>query len=333
MFEEEKVAAFISELWKDGAVASKLKACLSVLEVTKRVVAPSRPPLLEYGLIKSLLEAAKVDRPQVRDSRPFFDPRLITELWHGYKANSRLTMLELRWKTLSLLVVDLFLRGADAYNFTEEGTHLEAGTEAALPQVLVGSEKKLLPEKSGVKSVFCKVGGLKEHRSQHILWSYFRVPCICKAGFSASCTCCALVCYLNRSKARRAKTAKSEIVLSDGSTFKARRLFVTHSGPAGPLSLDRLRNDMRDIRLKCGLGDWKTHSIRGAAASKCINMGVKWQRVLDHGRWASAATFKRHYLRLQFYAESSTEHEDWPIWKILRKSCSVIDHEHHDHDE
>lgn len=120
-FEASKVASFLTSQWEKGASASRVKASLSVLEVTKKILLPESRPLVEHGVVRTLLDAVKVDRPLAKDKRPYYDVSLITEYWSMYISNERLPIAELRRKVISLLAVDLFLRGADLLNFTAEG--------------------------------------------------------------------------------------------------------------------------------------------------------------------------------------------------------------------
>lgn len=106
----------------------------------------------------------------------------------------------------------------------------------------------------------------------------------------------------------------------------AHQLFLTHKNKPKALSLDRIRNDLKLTMNDCGLKkEWSPHSIRGASSSKCINLGLDLERVLNHGRWASAKTFYNHYLRVQFYVEGSSENAKWPIWRAVRERVQTLD--------
>lgn len=325
-FGEAKVASFLSETWKAGYSAGRIKMALSVLEVTRKVLWPSRASLLDNGLIRSLLDAVKVDRPLTKDTRPYFDVSIITTYWTRRVGNAELPLIHLRMKVISLLTVDLFLRASDVWNFTLAGTIFESGGVGDTKEREIEVSEDRPEEKCSYRSVFCKVGGLKEHRVQGKLWSYFRLPCICKAGFQNSCTCCALQVYIKRSARRRGKVPESDMRLGDGSTYKAKQIFLTHKNKAKAMSLDGVRNDLKAVMEKSGVPDgWSPHSLRGASSSKCVNFGISLQRVLDHGRWASPATFRKHYLRVHFYVEGTGENAVWPIWRAIRSRVTVLD--------
>ncbi len=49
------------------------------------------------------------------------------------------------------------------------------------------------------------------------------------------------------------------------------------------------------ILRDCGITVFTAHSFRGAAASKVVNLGGSLSRVLSRARWASEATFRKHY--------------------------------------
>jgi len=139
-FVEDQIAGFISKLWKEGAAASRIKATLSVLEVTKKQSYPNRPPLLDNGLIRSLIDAVVVDRPVKKKGPdgvlvPFYDVEKIFRFWASQPCNEGLRIEVLRKKAVSLLVVDLFLRGSDVFHFTVEETHFEKAHPARRPRL------------------------------------------------------------------------------------------------------------------------------------------------------------------------------------------------------
>ena len=132
---------------------------------------------------------------------------------------------------------------------------------------------------------------------------------------------------MQRSQSRRKEAGLDTLVTSDGDKVEVRRLFVTHKNKVKPLSLDRLRNDLKWTMGESGLNvkDWTPHSLRGASASKCINIGLDSARVLEHGRWLSWQTFKKHYLRIDFFGQSSQNNHNLPVWKALRTPVTSVD--------
>jgi hypothetical protein len=109
--DEDSVAGFISSLWAKGAAAARVKSTLSVLETTKKVLYPQRTPFLNNGLIRSLIDAAVVNRPVKRrgpqdGALPFYDVARIFDYWSRSDDNSTLPMTTLRAKTASLLTID-----------------------------------------------------------------------------------------------------------------------------------------------------------------------------------------------------------------------------------
>jgi hypothetical protein len=90
--------------------------------------------------------------------------------------------------------------------------------------------------------------------------------------------------------------------------------------------MDRLRNDLRETMLESGVEEgWTPHALRGASASKCINLGLDTERVLSHGRWANMATLKKSYFRPDFFCESSSDNLHLPIWRALRLPVRRVD--------
>src|SRR5690348_4281795 len=93
-------------LWDQGASASKVRNTLSVLEVTKRVLLPNRPPFLDNGIIRSFMEAARVDRPIRKKGPnggkgevvPYFDVAKISSYWSHRSTNAKLPLYNLRKK-------------------------------------------------------------------------------------------------------------------------------------------------------------------------------------------------------------------------------------------
>jgi hypothetical protein len=131
---------------------------------------------------------------------------------------------------------------------------------------------------------------------------------------------------MEKSSRRRKKVPLSTMITSDGTKVQERRLFITHKNAAKAISLDRLRKDLRWTMEQSSIPDsWTPHSLRGASASKCINLGLDQKRVLDHGRWTSFQTFRKHYLRTDFFKESSSSNCNLPIWKALRTPVTSIE--------
>jgi len=321
-FQEDRIAGFLSDLWSNGAAASRVKSSLSVLEVTKKVMFPTRPALLQNGLIRSLIDAVVVDKPVKRKGpdkgeTPFYDPARISTYWSQQDDNATLPIERLRAKAISLLMMDLFLRSSDTMQFTFEETYFESGGMGQ-------------PDSKGLKtskSVLFKVTGLKEHRSQKIRWSQFRVPCICNM-FKGSCSCCTLQVYLHRSRVRRATVKKVVQITSDGEKRLVQPIWITHNkNKARALSKDALRNDLKKTMEASGIDTkyWTPHTLRGATTSKCLNIGLESNRVMEHGRWITWQTIKKHYYRIDFYEESSDSNKNLPIWQALRIPGTTVD--------
>ena len=64
--------------------------------------------------------------------------------------------------------------------------------------------------------------------------------------------------------------------------------------------------------------DYETKNIRGAAASKCRNLGMSYDTILERGRWASRDTFLQYYYRACEYTNREPAQANWSIERLLR---------------
>ena len=55
----------------------------------------------------------------------------------------------------------------------------------------------------------------------------------------------------------------------------------------------------------CGITIFTAHSLRGASASKVVNLGGPLPLVLSRARWAGESTFRKHYWKPKAYKEHS----------------------------
>jgi integrase len=85
------------------------------------------------------------------------------------------------------------------------------------------------------------------------------------------------------------------------------------------LSTDRISNVMKQIMENAGITGFHAKHIRGAAASKCRNLGLPDAVFSARARWAEGAgTFKQYYWRACTYNNRQPAHAGWPIERLLR---------------
>ena len=81
---------------------------------------------------------------------------------------------------------------------------------------------------------------------------------------------------MQRSQSRRKEAGLDTLVTSDGDKVEVRRLFVTHKNKVKPLSLDRLRNDLKWTMGESGLNVKVGHPILSGARLRVNALTLDW---------------------------------------------------------
>ena len=90
--------------------------------------------------------------------------------------------------------------------------------------------------------------------------------------------------------------------------------------------METFRKDLTAMMKKSGINaPWTPHDLRGAVASKLMNMQAGDQRVLQLGRWKSRKTFDNHYFKRTFYKEAKPSNSNTPLCVLLRKKVTPIE--------
>ena len=63
---------------------------------------------------------------------------------------------------------------------------------------------------------------------------------------------------------------------------------------------------------------WTAKHVRGAAASKVINLGAETQSVLVRARWADYRTFLKYYFKRCVYSNTPADPKDRSVEALLR---------------
>jgi integrase len=196
-------------------------------------------------------------KPQKAKYESFWDPEIILEKVKSWGPNEDLSLEKLTDKLIILLKLAIFGRTAD----------------------LNGIRRSSLVFRENEMSL--KIFGSKENRSRQtpsstpIYVADFEDPIICPVRCMRN--------YLDRT---------AEITFEDF-------LFVSLVGGKGHLSkkdIDRrVLRTMRESGINTSI--FKSHSVRGAAATKALENGTPLEDVLLTGRWKSISVFKKFYHR------------------------------------
>ena len=300
--ELKDIANFVAVEFKKGAVGSKIDAHLTALDMTRRFLFEEATPIGQYQLIKDLRKAAKARRPPQRNAKPksYFDPAQLYLHLAGQVKTRQLKSADLRQKTEMLMVLDAAARGSDLHRVCLD--------------FITWDEKKVT-----VRAYWTK----EEKSAKLVPITFF---CTCNLLENA-CTFCAIKEYSSRPRIvrRRKKAKKIEIIAGAGPT-KALPFFLSHRGKAAAISIATIRKDLQSLMTRTGIDPiWTPHDIRGAVASKLINLQAGDQRVMDLGRWKSRQTMMKHYFRQAFYVEASSRNEKEPLCKLLRERVRIVD--------
>ena len=251
------VANFIAERFGKGDSGSKINATITALDRTRMLLVGAQSPLADDPVIKEIRQSAKKNRPPPKSIKPkvYFDPADIYQAIAKLGPDKKLRNDVLRKKVETLMVLDSAARGADlvhiAYDFMKW--------------------KK--------KQVTVFAFWTKEAREAS--WTPFTFHCCCSALPNA-CTFCAAKTYSSRPKiaARRTKAKPIELKTNEG-TKKGHPFFISTRGPADGLYIETMRKDLSSMMKKAKIeAPWSPHDLRGAVASKLMNLKAGEERVL-----------------------------------------------------
>jgi site-specific recombinase XerD len=196
-------------------------------------------------------------KPQKAKYKEFWDPELILALLRKWGENSSMPLEKLTKKCIILLKLAIFGRTSD----------------------LKGIRRSLI--KFRENSVSLEIYGSKENRSNANPTS----PPIFLACYEdvEICPVKCLETYLERTGER-----------TDGDF-----LFVEPRGNIRKLGKREIDKIVLEIMKEAGINTsiFKSHSVRGAAATKALEKGMPLEDVLLTGRWSSVSVFKKFYAR------------------------------------
>jgi integrase len=84
------------------------------------------------------------------------------------------------------------------------------------------------------------------------------------------------------------------------------------------LSTDRISNIAATAMEAADVKDFHASNIRGAASSKCKNLGLANDVIIARARWATKDTFLAHYYRGCTYTNRDPAHANWSIERLVR---------------
>ena len=296
------VANYLAERYNKGDSGSKINATITALDRTRRFLVGPERSLAEDPVIQELRQTAKKTRPPPKNLKPktFFDPARIYQHISQLGADRGLKTDLLRKKVETLMVLDAAARGVD----------------------LLHTCCKFMKWQSNVVTVYAH--WTKEAREAS--WTPFFFRCSCPALVNA-CTFCAMRSYNLRPKTaqRRAKARAIEVKTNEG-IKRGKPFLVSTRGTPAALSLESIRKDITEIMREAGVeAPWTPHDLRGAVASKLMNLQAGEERVLQLGRWKSRNTFNKHYYKRAFYAEAKASNSNVPLRYLLRKKVTQVE--------
>lgn len=302
VMEVTDVANFLSFLYDEGALGSKVDAVCTALDMTRRMLFPSKKFLADEPVIAAIRKTAKIRRPPLRDGKPkaYFDPALIFVVLRNMSPNSALGSGRLRQKAEVLMVLDAAARGSDLQNICMEHVRIETN--------------------------ILRIGAFWTKEMKQAGWQSLVFHCSCSLSRD-TCTVCTVKEYMTRAMIvrRRNKAIKLKLEAPEGTT-EGTPLLVSHRGKAAAVSIPTLRKDIASVMSQAGIDpSWTPHDVRGAVASKLWNLGAGEDRVLELGRWSARNTFLNHYFKKARYKETNARNAEVPLWKLLRTPVTELD--------
>jgi hypothetical protein len=269
-----------------------------MLSTLKRLLQEDARPLTEEPVVQNIRRAIRKKNPKKGIEGSYYSIYTIIQYVRGWGLNNTMPLTKLRDKCMMLLKIDAMARSAD----------LEA----------IGYDTvSFLDDR-----VLFQMWNTKEKKEEG--WTRATIGAV--TSDIGSCTVEALKEYVKRTK----KCKRKEKTVGEGkyaSTF--RPLFIS-SYPDGKIypgiGKEAIAKAVKNIITACIVDDrkWTAHSIRGAASSKCYNLGCDLNRILTRGRWASSTTFINHYYRECTYVQRSEAHKLTPIETLLRMKADRV---------
>lgn len=261
--------------------APQFKQVNAMLSSTYGLLFPDDKPFAENVMVKSLRKAARrrtVDRPSLRPQQYYLVHLIFDELrrWGPSHLLARSNRAKLRSKAILLLKLDTACRAAELAGIIRGKVQLTL-SHASLPVWWTKGEDR--PKIDWLKAKAqpddpdtCPVAALRAYL--HTLPKIAQVP----------------------------KSLDTTPVLG----VKSAPVFLADRGRVRkPLTADRIGHLVKDVLSALFPGDgWTAHTTRGATTSLAVDLGVPFSTVNVKARWASEATFRRHYHRPSRYRES-----------------------------
>jgi len=296
------IANFIAQEYKQGAIGSKVDAHITALDMTRRFLLEDAIPLGQLQIFKDLRKAAKSRRPPPRNAKPtsYFDPARIYLHISMQGQTRKLKSADLRQKVEMLMVLDAAARGSDLHKVCEDLITWEG------------------------KDVTVQAFWTKEEKTARM--TPFKFRCSCNVMLNA-CTACTIKEYQNRPRVKHRRKKAKGIKVERGKEVKVYKPFlVSHRGKAAAISVCTIRKDLQSLMVRAGVDPvWTPHDLRGAVASKLINLQAGEERVIQLGRWKSKKTMEKHYFKKAFYIQASRKNERVALWELLRETVMKVD--------
>ena len=299
--EVTSIANFIAMEYKQGALGSKVDAHITALDMTRRFLLEESTPLGQLQIFKDLRKAAKTRRPPPRNAKPptYFDPARIYLHISMQGKTKILKSADLRQKVEMLMVLDAAARGSDLHKVCDELITWEG------------------------KEVTVQAFWTKEEKVARLTPFTFR--CSCEVMVNA-CTACTIREYQNRPRVKKRRKEAKGFKISATDTRLYKPFLVSHRGKAASISICTIRKDLQMMMTRAGIDPvWTPHDLRGAVASKLINLQAGEERVIQLGRWKSKKTMEKHYFRKTFYIQASRKNEKVALWQLLRETVNKVD--------
>jgi integrase len=289
-----------SEIIGKGLGLAMARKFLSMCSVTHRLLHHEEKdfsPLDENTTIKMILAGVRKHRPPpvlaTKDAPYFSLAALFVHVRTMSSDDNKCDISTLRDKCIVLLMIDAMARPSDIETIDRD--EVRATPSALTYQYYFTKEAKARGLQPASIAAFTQDPAICTVRCVE---TYLR-----RTVWAIVATRDRLVNGVNKKRA--------PLFLSSYRTKKGEEMW-------GGLGTERIAKVVKETMGRAGITGWNAKHIRGAASSKCRNLGLPESTIIARARWAAASTFRANYWRACTYSNMEPAHAAWPIERLLR---------------
>ena len=307
------VADFCVSLLEEGKISTTVTGYISMLNMTRDALCGGRDeyPLTASSFIKGLKQGAAKRAPPKQKGTTWY--HMSTDFWLKLSKlgdPKTVTIGTLRDRLILLLMIDGMARASDISCLARDAKWFEEAKTGRKYVLLTYWNTKEMRNKPGSSDIIHY-----EYVADRNICTYTHVAEWLRRTTS-------WVKEMNSTDIKHNATGKLE-------TYAFYPLIcsleVNNENRITTLSAQRIAKQAMAMLAIGGVDTsrFKAHSIRGAAASKLLNLGMSDGKICVRARWKNRNTFYKHYVRDVLYLETDASNCNKTHSELLRMAVSV----------